>query len=144
MNEDPFNLQRFVDAQADVYAAVLDELVRGRKTSHWMWFIFPQLQALGRSATAQYFGIASKEEATAYLRHPILGPRLLQCVDLLLGLGMTDPHAIFGSPDDMKLRSCLTLFDYVLPDEPRFRNALNRFYADGPDPLTLELLLTSG
>lgn len=137
MSQDKFNLQRFVDAQADVYEAVLDELARGRKTTHWMWFIFPQLRALGRSATAHYFGIASREEAAAYARHPILGSRLRQCVDRLLGLGVTDPHAIFGSPDDMKLRSCLTLFAYVLPDESRFRDALGRFYPDGPDKLTL-------
>lgn len=140
MDADPFNLQRFVDAQAGVYEKALDELARGRKTSHWMWFIFPQLQALGRSATAQFYGIASREEAAAYLRHPVLGPRLRQCVDQLLALGLTDPHAIFGSPDDLKLRSCLTLFDVVSSGEPRFGDALGRFYPEGADGRTLELL----
>ena len=140
MNPDPFNLQRFVDAQASVYAEVLDELARGRKTTHWMWFIFPQLQALGRSGKARYYGLASKEEAAAYLRHPVLGERLRQCVDLLRGLEQTDPHAIFGSPDDLKLRSCLTLFAAVAPGESRFSDALGRFYPEGPDRLTLDLL----
>lgn len=140
MNEDPFNLQRFVDAQADVYQDVQAELARGRKTSHWMWFIFPQLQALGRSTTAHYYGIASLEEAAAYLRHPVLGPRLRQCVDQLLALEAIDPHAIFGSPDDLKLRSCLTLFAAAAPDEPRFGAALQRLYPEGADERTLALL----
>ncbi|MBO1112645.1 DUF1810 domain-containing protein [Bordetella petrii] len=140
MNADPFNLQRFVDAQAGVYDQALGELARGRKTSHWMWFVFPQLRALGRSATAQYYGIASEEEAAAYLRHPVLGARPRQCVDQLLDLGLTDPHAIFGSPDDLKLRSCLTLFDAVSSGESRFGDALGRFYPEGADGRTLELL----
>jgi len=143
MSQDPFNLQRFADAQADVYEQVLDELARGRKRTHWMWFIFPQLRALGRSSTAQYYGITSRDEAAAYLRHPVLGSRLRQCVDQLLALGLADAHAIFGSPDDIKFRSCLTLFAAVSPDEARFRDALGRFYPDGPDALTLDLLRES-
>jgi len=140
MSDDPFRLQRFVDAQATVYADVQAELARGRKTSHWMWFIFPQLASLGRSATARHFGIASREEAAAYLGHPVLGQRLRECVDRLLALDETDPHAIFGTPDDLKLRSCLTLFMAVAPHEARFREALVRYYEGQPDKLTLQLL----
>lgn len=141
MAADTFNLQRFVDAQGDVYEDVLAELSHGRKTTHWMWFIFPQLRALGRSVTAHYYGIASAEEAVAYLRHPVLGPRLLACVDCLLALDIANPHVVFGSPDDMKLRSCLTLFGAVAPQEPRFGDALRKFYPDGPDEKTLQLLV---
>ena len=140
MSQDPFNLQRFVDAQAKVYEDVLEELAQGRKTTHGMWFIFPQLRALGRSVTAHHYGIVSLAEATAYLQHPVLGLRLRQCVDQLLALKLSNPHAIFGSPDDMKLRSCLTLFSAAAPDEPRFRQALDKFYPDGPDDKTLEQL----
>ena len=140
MNPDPFNLQRFVDAQADVHEEVLAELAQGRKATHWMWFVFPQLRALGRSVTAHFYGIASPEQARAYLRHPVLGPRLRQCVDQLLALKISNPHAIFGSPDDMKLRSCLTLFAAIAVEEPRFEEALAKFYPNGPDEATLELL----
>ncbi|KOF55503.1 MULTISPECIES: DUF1810 domain-containing protein [unclassified Achromobacter] len=140
MSADPYNLQRFADAQDRVYDDVLAELAQGRKTSHWMWFVFPQLQGLGHSATARYYGIASREEAAAYLGHPVLGPRLRECVDRLLALDGADPHAIFGSPDDLKLRSCLTLFSAVAPDEARFGEALRRYYPEGPDEATLRLL----
>jgi uncharacterized protein (DUF1810 family) len=138
--DDPFNLQRFVDAQAEVYGDVLSELARGRKTSHWMWFIFPQLQALGHSMTARYYGITSREEAVAYLQHPVLGLRLRQCVNQLLALSLTDPHSIFGSPDDMKLRSCLTLFAAAAPDETLFSEALKRLYPEGADGATMAML----
>ncbi|HUH60821.1 MAG TPA: DUF1810 domain-containing protein [Candidimonas sp.] len=138
--DNSFNLQRFVDAQSEVYDQVLSELARGRKTSHWMWFIFPQLRALGRSITARYYGIDSREEAVAYLRHPLLGPRLRQCVNQLLALNMSDPHMILGSPDDMKLRSCLTLFAAIAPDDSLFRTALERFYPEGADDNTLAML----
>lgn len=140
MTVDTFNLQRFVDAQDDVYEEVLAELSQGRKTTHWMWFVFPQLRALGHSVTAHYYGIASAEEARAYLQHPVLGSRLRECVDCLLALNIANPHVIFGSPDDMKLRSCLTLFGAVAPDEPHFGDALRKFYPDGPDEKTLQLL----
>lgn len=140
MSQDPLNLQRFVDAQAEVYEEVLAELAQGRKTSHWMWFIFPQLQALSRSVTAHYYGIVSLDEAVAYLQHPVLGERLRQCVDQLLALPWSNPHAIFGSPDDMKLRSCLTLFSAAGLDEARFREALAKFYPEGPDEATARLL----
>ena len=134
------SLQRFVDAQTGVYQNALAELARGRKTSHWMWFIFPQLKGLGHSETARYFGIASREEARAYLEHPVLGARLRQCVDCIMALDSSDPHAIFGSPDDLKLRSSLTLFDAVAGEDKRFQEALVRFYPAGPDEATLKLL----
>jgi uncharacterized protein (DUF1810 family) len=122
-----------------VYDGVLDELAMGHKTSHWMWFIFPQLRALGRSAMAKRFGIASKAEAIEYMAHPVLGRRLVECVNLLLAQRNSDPHEIFGSPDDLKFRSCLTLFSAVSA-EPCFNAALERFYAGKPDQSTLQLL----
>ena len=133
-------LQRFVDAQAPVYGQVCAELAAGRKTSHWMWFVFPQLVALGRSATARFYGIASRAEALAYWRHPVLGPRLRHCTRLVLATGGTSAHAIFGSPDDLKLRSCMTLFAAVAPEEPVFTQVLARFYAGAPDAATIALL----
>jgi uncharacterized protein (DUF1810 family) len=133
-------LERFVEAQDRVYTNVLDEIAMGHKTSHWMWFVFPQLRALGRSAIAKHFGIGSREEALAYLSHPLLGSRLKQCVNLLLSQRNSDPNEIFGSPDDLKLRSCLTLFAAVQPGEPVFQTALDRFYAGKPDQTTLGLL----
>ena len=140
MTVDSDSLQRFVDAQAGVYDDALAEITRGRKTSHWMWFIFPQLKGLGHSETARYFGIASREEAKAYLEHPILGTRLRQCVDRLMALDSSDPHAIFGSPDDLKLRSSLTLFAAVAGGDSRFEDALRRFYPEGPDDATVKIL----
>ena len=135
-----FDLERFVAAQAPVIDAVRDELRQGRKRSHWRWFIFPQLAALGRSATARHFGIASLAEARAYLAHPVLGARLRECCALLLHIKGHSAHEIFGSPDDLKLRSCLTLFREADPDEPLFSQCLDRFYAGEPDPQTLALL----
>jgi uncharacterized protein (DUF1810 family) len=138
-SSDPHNLQRFIDAQANVFATALEELRSGRKEIHWMWFIFPQLAALGRSTTARYYGIASLEEARAYLDHPLLGRRLRQSVEALLPwAGRRTPEEILGPVDAMKLRSSLTLFDAA---EPRhiFADALRRFY-DAPDESTLALL----
>jgi len=137
---DPHGLQRFVEAQAAVWDAVRAELRAGRKTSHWMWFVFPQLRSLGRSETARFYGIVSRAEALAYAEHPLLGARLREAVDLVLGVHGRTLHAIFGSPDDLKFRSSMTLFAAVVPQEPRFRAALER-YCDGvADPLTLERL----
>jgi uncharacterized protein (DUF1810 family) len=136
---DPFDLQRFVDAQAPVMAAVREELRSGRKHSHWMWFVFPQLRGLGASSMARHYGISSLEEARAYLAHPVLGPRLRECCALLLAVPGRSAHEIFGSPDDLKLRSCLTLFSRAAPDESVFRETLQRFYGGVPDPRTLEL-----
>lgn len=134
------DLGRFVEAQAATYAAALAELRRGRKASHWMWFVFPQIAGLGRSPTARFYALASLDEARAYLSHPVLGPRLSEVVDAILALPGRDARAVFGSPDDLKLRSSLTLFQAAAPDEPRFQRALDKYFAGRPDPLTLERL----
>jgi len=133
-------LQRFVDAQAPVFDDVCDELAAGRKTTHWIWFIFPQLRELGRSATARFYGITSRDEALAYWQHPVLGPRLKQCAELVLQVSGKTAHDIFGTPDDLKLRSCMTLFAAVAGDEPVFTRVLERFYGGRPDGRTLALL----
>jgi uncharacterized protein (DUF1810 family) len=133
-------LQRFVTAQDPIYADVRDELAAGRKRSHWMWFVFPQLQGLGHSATAQYYGIASRQEATAYWQHPVLGPRLRECTALVLATRGKSAHDIFGTPDDLKFRSSMTLFAAVAPAEPLFEQALARFFSGRPDETTLALL----
>ena len=133
-------LERFIEAQNRVYDLVRAELALGEKTTHWMWFIFPQLKALGRSVTAKHFGIESLEEATAYWQHPILGNRLFECTQLLLQQPNSDAFEVFGSPDDMKLRSCLTLFRQVAADELVFQQALGRFFHGEPDEATLDLL----
>ncbi len=139
MDNDPFNLQRFVDAQSAVIDAVLDELAQGRKRSHWMWFVFPQLAALGRSATAKHYGIASLAEARAFLQYPVLGERLRTCCRLLLQIDRRSAHEIFGSPDDLKLRSCLTLFRLAQPDEAVFTQCLDKYCLGQDDALTLSL-----
>ena len=136
---DPHDLQRFVAAQEPVMAAVRAELRAGRKRSHWMWFVFPQLRGLGTSSMAQHYGLASLEEARAYLAHPELGARLQECVGLMLQAPHGDAHAILGSPDDLKFRSCLTLFALAAPGEPLFRQALDRFYGGELDPRTVAL-----
>jgi uncharacterized protein (DUF1810 family) len=138
--DDPFDLQRFVDAQEGVYAPVRAELSRGAKSSHWMWFVFPQLRALGRSQTARHFGIASRAEALAYWQHPLLGTRLKECTTLVLAVAGRSALQIFGTPDEMKLRSCMTLFSQVAPQEPLFSQALAKYFGGQGDPLTLELL----
>jgi uncharacterized protein (DUF1810 family) len=140
MQEDPFDLARFVEAQEGVYHRALDELRRGRKASHWMWFVFPQLAGLGGSAIAVRYAIASLDEARAYLAHPLLGPRLVACVETLMGLSGPSAEAIFGFPDVLKLRSCLTLFAEAAPDDPRFQEALGRYYSGDADERTLSLL----
>jgi uncharacterized protein (DUF1810 family) len=137
---DPHNLQRFVEAQRDLYGTALAELRAGRKQSHWMWFIFPQLSGLGHSSTARYYAIASLDEARAYLGHAILGPRLRQCVKAVLAwAGKRSADEIFGGLDAMKLRSSLTLFDAVEPGS-RFADALLNFFANARDERTLALL----
>ena len=115
------------------------ELASGAKRSHWMWFVFPQLRDLGRSPMAERYGIASLAEARAYWEHPVLGPRLRECVDLLLRIEGRTAHQIFGSPDDLKLRSSLTLFERAVPEEPVFGRALERYFAGERDPLTLAM-----
>ena len=135
-----FDLQRFVDAQAPVYADVIAELGAGAKRSHWMWFIFPQLRALGRSSTALHYGIASIDEARAYGAHPLLGARLTQCSALVLATRGKTAEQIFGSIDAMKLRSCMTLFEIVAPKQPVFAGVLDAYYRGERDPLTLDAL----
>jgi len=138
MPETP-DLEPFVTAQAPVIDQALAELRAGHKRTHWMWFVFPQRRELGRSETARRYGIVSLDHAAAYLAHPVLGPRLRACVEVLLALPPRDAHAIFGSPDDLKLRSCLTLFDSVAGEDKLFRQALERYYGGEPDPATLAL-----
>jgi uncharacterized protein (DUF1810 family) len=134
---DPHDLSRFVDAQAPVIDQVREELVDGRKRSHWMWFVFPQIAGLGFSAMAQRYAIASLDEAKAYLRHPILGPRLQDCTRLVLAIDGRSAHDIFGSPDDMKFRSSMTLFAQAAPDGSIFEEALRKYFAGESDPETL-------
>ena len=136
---DPFDLQRFVAAQDRVLPEVLDELAQGRKRTHWMWFVFPQHAALGMSATARHFGIRSPDEARAYFAHPVLGPRLKQCCAILLEVQGRSAHEIFGSPDDLKLRSCLTLFELAAPEEPVFARCLEKYCAGQRDERTISL-----
>jgi uncharacterized protein (DUF1810 family) len=138
--DDPFNLQRFVDAQAQVYAQVLAELRRGQKRSHWMWFVFPQLQGLGSSAMAQKFAIVSRAEAAAYLDHPLLGPRLRECTRLVTAVQGRAIDAILGFPDDLKFRSSMTLFASVAEDNADFIAALDKFYGGAMDDATLKRL----
>lgn len=133
------DLQRFVEAQADIYPTALGELRNGRKRTHWMWFVFPQIAGLGHSAMARHYAIASRGEAEAYLAHDVLGPRLRECTQATLAVPGSTAHAIFGSPDDVKFRSCMTLFDAVAPNDV-FEQALARFYGGQRDPATLQRL----
>ena len=141
MTSDPFNLQRFLSAQAqsDTYAAAFRELQAGRKRTHWMWFIFPQVAGLGSSPTAQFYAIASRAEADAYLAHPILGPRLRECTAALLQHPDKSATEIMGHPDDLKLCSSMTLFSALSPSGSDFHLVLSRFF-DSPDPRTLAFL----
>jgi uncharacterized protein (DUF1810 family) len=162
--DDPYNLARFVTAQQGVYARVLDELAVGRKSSHWMWFIFPQLQGLGSSSTARHYAIGSLAEARAYLAHPLLGARLRECTALVNGLEGTTAQDVFGYPDYLKFRSCMTLFAHAAgefsADKPAageqsgsasragsagqlFVTAVAKYFAGEEDPLTRELLRAS-
>ena len=138
---DPFDLQRFVDAQARVYPDVLDELRAGRKRSHWIWFIFPQVDGLGSSPTAARYAISSLDEARAYLRHDVLGPRLHECTRLVNAVQGRSIGEIFGSPDDMKVRSSMTLFARATTDNEDFVELLARYYGGEEDPLTRERLI---
>jgi uncharacterized protein (DUF1810 family) len=134
------NLERFVEAQSGVYDAALAELLNGRKQSHWMWFVFPQLAGLGRSPAARFYGIASAEEARAYLMHPVLGARLLECTRAVCRHRDRSAEAIFGSVDAMKFRSSMTLFEAVAEDPAPFSEALDLFSGGTPDQATLALL----
>ena len=139
-----FDLERFVAAQEGVYESALRELRAGRKTSHWMWFVFPQLAGLGRSETARRYGIVSLDEARAYLAHPVLGPRLLECVTAVLTAPAASAESMLGSIDAMKLRSSMTLFLRAAPDERSFGAVLERFYGGVADEATDTLLQGRG
>src|SRR5262249_9041138 len=138
--DDPHNLTRFVQAQEDDYDQALAEIRSGRKLSHWMWYIFPQLEGLGFSATSQRYAIKTLAEAKAYLSHPVLGPRLMQCAEVTLGVQGRSAFEIFGTPDDMKLHSCSTLFAYVSPDGSVFDRLLDKYLQGRRDAKTLRLL----
>jgi uncharacterized protein (DUF1810 family) len=135
-----FDLERFIQAQDPVYSTVLEELKSGRKRSHWMWFIFPQIAGLGSSATSRKYAIASLDEAAAYLAHRVLGKRLRECSALVLALDGHDIGGIFGSPDDRKFHSSMTLFSEVAPDEAVFQDCINEFFDGLPDEATLDRL----
>ena len=140
LTDDPYRLTRFVEAQNHVYEDVLAELRVGRKTSHWMWFIFPQVAGLGSSGTSRYYAIESIEEARAYLAHDILGSRLAECVEILLQQEERSVHEIFGYPDDMKLKSSMTLFAHASRPGSPFEKVLERFFGGDRDQATLEIL----
>jgi len=135
-----WNLERFVMAQNPVYADVCAELAAGRKRTHWMWFVFPQLKALGRSSTALFFGLDGMAEAAAYWQHPVLGERLHACARMVLDVPGTDAPRFFGSPDDLKLCSCMTLFEIVAPEEPVFGEVLERYFNSVRDRATVALV----
>ena len=137
---DPYNLERFVDAQERVRQAVSAELRDGQKRSHWMWFVFPQLKGLGMSSTSQHYGLGSLKEAEAYLEHPVLGKRLIEWTGLAVGHEGKSAEQIFGYPDYLKFRSSMTLFSRAKNADPLFARALETFYGGRPDRKTLELL----
>jgi uncharacterized protein (DUF1810 family) len=134
---DPFNLERFVDAQAPVYDQARRELEAGRKQSHWMWFVFPQIAGLGQSAMSIRFAIASLDEARAYLAHPVLGARLRECARLTLGAEGKSARDIFGPLDEMKFHSSMTLFARAASDDDVFQRCIDHYFAGGPDPATV-------
>jgi uncharacterized protein (DUF1810 family) len=140
--DDPYDLGRFVAAQdaGGTYDRAVAELRRGRKTSHWMWFVFPQVAGLGQSPTSRTYAISSLDEARAYLAHPVLGPRLIECAGIIASLAGISAEQVFGGIDAVKLRSSMSLFLAAAPAEPVFREVLDRFFAGQPDPATQERL----
>lgn len=137
---DAYSLDRFLNAQERAYNTVLAELRAGRKSSHWIWFIFPQIAGLGHSSMAQQFAIASLEEAKAYLQHPVLGQRLRECTQLVLNVEGLSAEEIFGYPDYLKFRSCMTLFISAATDNTIFKDALLKYFDGQPDQQTLDIL----
>jgi len=137
---DPFDLKRFLDAQEKEYSTALSELRAGHKRSHWMWYVFPQLRGLGSSSTAQIYAISSIEEAQAYLKHPVLGPRLEECTALVNRVEDQAIDEIFGFPDNLKFRSSMTLFARAAEDGVPYKTALEKYFGGVPDPLTMDLL----
>lgn len=140
MSSDPYNLNRFLQAQEAVYRTVVEELKSGCKRSHWMWFIFPQIEGLGFSPTARFYALSSLGEAADYFKHPVLGSRLLECTKLVNAVQGLTIRQILGSPDDLKFRSSMTLFALATEDNPLFLNALRKYYKGIPDRLTLDIL----
>jgi uncharacterized protein (DUF1810 family) len=140
INKDPFDLSRFANAQADDYASILAEIQSGQKRSHWMWYIFPQIDGLAFSSTSERYAIKSIDEAHAYLAHPVLGSRLLECADAVMQIEGRSAAAIFGSPDDLKLRSCATLFAAVSPSGSVFERILDKYYDGRRDDKTHRVL----
>jgi uncharacterized protein (DUF1810 family) len=143
VSSDPYDLKRFVQAQATSFEEALAEIKNGRKRSHWMWFIFPQFEGLGFSAMSKRYSIKTAAEAKAYLAHTLLGPRLTACTEALLGLEKKSAHEIFGFPDDMKLKSCATLFASVSPQGSVFHQLLTKYFQGESDSKTLQLLRES-
>jgi uncharacterized protein (DUF1810 family) len=141
---DPYDLNRFVEAQEGDYENALAEIRNGRKRSHWMWYVFPQFEGLGFSSTSRRYAIKSLAEARAYLNHPVLGPRLVECIEAALSVEGRSAHDIFGSPDDMKLRSCATLFAHVSPKGSAFERLLEKYFKGKPDDRTIQLLGLGG
>jgi uncharacterized protein (DUF1810 family) len=140
MTTDPWDLERFTAAQSGTYEHAVAELRHGRKTSHWMWFVFPQIAGLGLSATSRRYAITSRAEATAYLEHPVLGPRLVECASILAGLSGLTAEQIFGGIDAQKLRSSMTLFLHAQPDQHAFRQVLDKYFGGAADPATEQRL----
>lgn len=138
--EDKYNLQRFVKAQQQDFSAAYMEVSLGRKRSHWMWYVFPQITGLGMTSTSQYYSIKSAEEAKAYMEHPYLGENMRRICKALLSLQENDPHKIFGTPDDLKLCSSMTLFARTVPEEPLFQQVLEQYYDGRRDERTIEIL----
>jgi len=134
------NLNRFISAQETIYPLVLKELQKGKKTSHWMWFIFPQIEGLGQSSTAKYYSIKSINETKEYIDHPILGKRLLECSNIILKIGCGSVEDIFGYPDYLKLKSCMTLFDFVFPEYKDFAAVLKKYFGGEQDEQTISIL----
>lgn len=141
--KDPFKLKRFVDAQEQDYSWASYELSIGQKRGHWIWYIFPQMKGLGLSEMSNYYGISSLQEAEAYLAHPVLGPRLRECTQLLAGLEGRSVDEIFGYPDNLKFRSSMTLFAATKSDNQIFKDALKKYFGGQPDPITMGLLASS-
>ena len=135
-----YNLQRFISAQEHSYKIALSEIKNGKKLSHWIWYIFPQLKGLGRSYNSEYYGIENTDEAKNYLSHPILGARLLEITEALLNLKDNDPLKVMGSPDDMKLKSCMTLFAYISEDGSVFHRVLDKYFGASRDDRTLSII----
>ena len=134
------SLDRFLSAQQPLYPQVLEELRNGKKTSHWMWFIFPQIEGLGHSSTAKYYSIKSIEEAKEYVAHPVLGKRLLECSNILLNINDKSADEIFGYPDNLKLRSCMTLFNFAAPEQKVFADVLQKYFGGEEDQKTIDIV----